>query len=186
MIREGGEESPRRYHPAPRTDPSYRPRPRCWRANHGDSMGAEAATGHRWGDPVLQPQVEIIRADAGRRGDERLVLAGGALSRITERSPEVDWTLDCVNCANTSAPEGLPTVCTNCGQPLLVRYPNRVPVLTDRAELRRRHGMWRFRPFLPLTPAETPVSLGEGDTPLLHACLGRALAWIRSGSRRRR
>jgi len=22
--------------------------------------------------------------------------------------------------------------------------------------------MWRFRPFLPLTPAETPVSLGEG------------------------
>ena len=68
----------------------------------------------------------------------------------------MDWTLECVNCGNTSGPEGLPTVCTNCGQPWLVRYPDRVPVLTDRAELRRRHGMWRFRPFLPLTPAETP------------------------------
>jgi threonine synthase len=29
--------------------------------------------------------------------------------------------------------------------------------------------MWRFRPFMPLTPSETPVTLGEGDTPLL-AC----------------
>jgi threonine synthase len=27
--------------------------------------------------------------------------------------------------------------------------------------------MWRFRPFLPLTPGENPVTLGEGDTPLL-------------------
>jgi threonine synthase len=65
-----------------------------------------------------------------------------------------------------------------------VRYPNRVSVLTDRAELRRRHGMWRFRPFLPLTPAETPVSLGEGDTPLLHVRrLGKSLGvdslWIK-------
>ena len=27
--------------------------------------------------------------------------------------------------------------------------------------------MWRFRDFLPLTPGEEPVTLGEGDTPLL-------------------
>jgi threonine synthase len=27
--------------------------------------------------------------------------------------------------------------------------------------------MWRFRPFLPLLPDEAPVTLGEGDTPLL-------------------
>jgi threonine synthase len=53
--------------------------------------------------------------------------------------------------------------------PWLVRYPDRVPTLVDRAELRRRHGMWRFRPFLPLKPGEEPVSLGEGDTPLLPA-----------------
>ena len=51
--------------------------------------------------------------------------------------------------------------------PWLVRYPARVPTLIDRAELHRRHGMWRFRSFLPLLPGEEPVSLGEGDTPLL-------------------
>ena len=28
--------------------------------------------------------------------------------------------------------------------------------------------MWRFRPFLPLAAGEHPVTLGEGDTPLLH------------------
>jgi threonine synthase len=39
--------------------------------------------------------------------------------------------------------------------------------MTERAELRRRFGMWRFRSFLPLTAGETPVTLGEGDTPLL-------------------
>jgi threonine synthase len=27
--------------------------------------------------------------------------------------------------------------------------------------------MWRFRPFLPLLPGEEPITLGEGDTPLL-------------------
>jgi threonine synthase len=28
--------------------------------------------------------------------------------------------------------------------------------------------MWRFLPFLPLAAGEAPISLGEGDTPLLH------------------
>jgi threonine synthase len=51
--------------------------------------------------------------------------------------------------------------------PWLVRYPSRTPTLLDRAELRRRHGMWRYRPFLPLLPGEEPITLGEGDTPLL-------------------
>ena len=51
--------------------------------------------------------------------------------------------------------------------PWLVRYARQAPTLVDRAELRRRHGMWRYRAFLPLAPGEEPVSLGEGDTPLL-------------------
>jgi threonine synthase len=29
--------------------------------------------------------------------------------------------------------------------------------------------MWRFRPFMPIDPNESPVTLGEGDTPLLAA-----------------
>ena len=82
-------------------------------------------------------------------------------------SPAADWVLECSNCDARRGPEGLPTVCQVCGMPWLVRYPDRVPTLIDRAELRRRHGMWRFRPFLPLVPGEEPVTLGEGDTPLL-------------------
>ena len=36
--------------------------------------------------------------------------------------------------------------------------------------------MWRYRSFLPLSPGEQPVTLGEGDTPLLHvARLGAEL-----------
>lgn len=38
-----------------------------------------------------------------------------------------------------------------------------------RGELLNRWDMWRFTPLLPLKPSETPVSLGEGATPLLAA-----------------
>jgi threonine synthase len=81
----------------------------------------------------------------------------------------MDWTLECSNCGNTAAPDGLPTVCPACGRPWLVRYPARTHPVTERAEVRRRHGMWRYRSFLPLAPGEEPVTLGEGDTPLLAA-----------------
>ena len=68
--------------------------------------------------------------------------------------------------------------------PWLVRYPTRAPTLVDRAELRRRHGMWRFRPFLPLVAGEEPITLGEGDTPLLRveatgARLGFGDLWVK-------
>ena len=78
-----------------------------------------------------------------------------------------DWTLTCSACDNTHDAAGLPTVCDRCGQPWLVRYVARSWSVTDRAEVRRGQGMWRFRGFLPLTPGEVPVTLGEGDTPLL-------------------
>lgn len=44
--------------------------------------------------------------------------------------------------------------------------------------------MWRYRPFLPLLSGEQPVTLGEGDTPLLEAGrigrrLGLADLWIK-------
>ncbi len=44
--------------------------------------------------------------------------------------------------------------------------------------------MWRFRPFLPLTAEEEPVSLGEGDTPLLRLnragnALGLEQLWLK-------
>lgn len=79
----------------------------------------------------------------------------------------MDWTLNCTACGAVRSAEGQATVCDTCGQPWLVRYPGRQPTLTDRVELRRRHGMWRFRNFLPLDDDEQPITLGEGDTPLL-------------------
>ncbi len=97
----------------------------------------------------------------------------------------MDWHLECSGCGTTSAPAGLPSVCAACGQPWLVRYPDRPPPsVTARAEVRRGQGMWRYRPFLPLLPGEQPVTLGEGDTPLLEVGrtgrrLGLADLWIK-------
>lgn len=79
----------------------------------------------------------------------------------------MDWHLECSDCGATASPEGLPTVCDRCARPLLVRYPGRAHPVTERAEVRRRRGMWRFRSFLPLESDEEPITLGEGDTPLL-------------------
>ena len=97
----------------------------------------------------------------------------------------MDWHLECSGCGRTRPADGLPTVCDRCGQPWLVRYPDRpLPGVTARAAVRRGHGMWRFRPFLPLEPGEPPISLGEGDTPLLPAPrtgarLGLPRLWIK-------
>jgi threonine synthase len=79
----------------------------------------------------------------------------------------LDWKLECSACAAVADPAGLPTVCHRCGQPWLVRYPARRQALEDRGNADRGAGMWRFRKFLPLADGEEPISLGEGDTPLL-------------------
>lgn len=98
----------------------------------------------------------------------------------------VDWSLECPACGATESPQGLPTVCP-CGHPWLVRYADRGLSLTDRADIRRGQGMWRFRRWLPLRPGEEPVTLGEGDTPLLPAVragthLGLQDLWIKDES----
>jgi threonine synthase len=80
----------------------------------------------------------------------------------------MDWILECSACKRTATPAGLPTVC-ECGQPWLVRYPERKPDPAERARYGSPRGMWRIRSFLPLMPDEEPVTLGEGDTPLLPA-----------------
>jgi threonine synthase len=97
----------------------------------------------------------------------------------------MDWLLECSACGTQRTPEGLPTVCDACGQPWLVRYPDRpLPTLTARAEVRRGQGMWRYRPFLPLAIGEVPITLGEGDTPLVDVPrtgrrLGQPDLWIK-------
>jgi len=79
----------------------------------------------------------------------------------------MDWILECSGCGNRRGPEGLPGVCERCGMPWLVRYPGRQPPLRARPATNEGDGMWRFHAFLPLVPGETPITLGEGDTPLL-------------------
>ena len=100
---------------------------------------------------------------------------------------QYDWYLECSACGTRGEPAGLPTVCPACGQPWLVRYPERRLSLTDRAEIHRGHGMWRFRRFLPLAEGEAPVTLGEGDTPLLRLdraapTLGYDHLWLKDES----
>jgi hypothetical protein len=75
FVKEDPEEVPARYDLPPAGDPGY-PLAAAWAllegANRGDSFGAEAATGFRWGDPLLRPQVEQIRLQAIKRRDDRL------------------------------------------------------------------------------------------------------------------
>lgn len=78
----------------------------------------------------------------------------------------LDWTLECSDCGATGSPDGLPSVCT-CGRPWLVRYPHRRPALAERDAGGTGQGMWRFRSLMPLAEGEAPITLGEGDTPLL-------------------
>ena len=68
-------------------------------------------------------------------------------------------------------------LCPSCGLPLLARYDLAAAKAWKRESLAGREPtMWRYREMLPLLPGDTPVTLGEGFTPLLHARrLGAAL-----------
>jgi threonine synthase len=98
-------------------------------------------------------------------------------------TPSIDWELHCTACGATDTADGLRTVC-RCGQPWLVRYPHRDWRSLRPADLGPDHGMWRYRAFLPLTPSQAPVTLGEGGTPLLPlpragAALGVPRLWLK-------
>jgi threonine synthase len=57
-----------------------------------------------------------------------------------------------------------------CGAPLLARYDLDAARRWPRESLQdRAPNMWRYRQLMPLFADETPVSLGEGFTPLIHA-----------------
>jgi threonine synthase len=60
-------------------------------------------------------------------------------------------------------------LCT-CGAPLLARYDLDAARSWRRESLAAREPtMWRYRELMPLFDGETPVTLGEGWTPLIHA-----------------
>ncbi len=78
------------------------------------------------------------------------------------------WSLECSSCGTTRSADGLPGVC-DCGQPYLVRYSCVPPPAVKSQLAGRSWTMWRYREWLPLGDDETPVTLGEGGTPLLAA-----------------
>ncbi len=87
----------------------------------------------------------------------------------------ISFSLECGACGEQLEFAPRASVCPACSKPLLVRYPLREmdgPELVESWNLRLCDvGMWRFREILPVAAGETPVSLGEGATPLL--ALGR-------------
>ena len=77
-----------------------------------------------------------------------------------------------------SAPCGAPVcdprvehhLCTACGAPLLARYDLYAARAWQKSALSAREpNMWRYRELMPLFDGESPITLGEGWTPLFHA-----------------
>jgi len=78
--------------------------------------------------------------------------------------------LECSQCNDHFDPRQVQTFCPKCQAPLLARYNlHAAREKLDRDEIRRHPwGMWRWRELLPVFDAGNIVSLGEGDSPLLH------------------
>ena len=58
----------------------------------------------------------------------------------------------------------------SCGAPLLARYDlDAARAWTKSSLAGREPTMWRYRELLPLFDGESPITLGEGWTPLIHA-----------------
>ncbi len=73
----------------------------------------------------------------------------------------------CVDCGRDHPLDYLPG-CPDCGGLLLVRYDRDRLAGVDLATL-DGPGIWRYAPFLPIADESHRVTLGEGQTPLLHA-----------------
>jgi len=72
------------------------------------------------------------------------------------------WRTACASCGHVLAEAGA-WECSICGGPAVIRYD-------DPAEPRRLgpgKGVWRYSAWLPLAEEASPVSLGEGATPLV-------------------
>ena len=81
----------------------------------------------------------------------------------------------CTSCGNAYPPEGVPYCCPTCGGLYDFRDPIHFnPEKVDRSQ----PGIWRFSQTFNLPPNIEPVSLGEGNTPLIWAkVLNRQVAF---------
>jgi threonine synthase len=79
--------------------------------------------------------------------------------------------LECPKCGKLFDSGNVQTYCHDCQSPLLAVYDlSTIRNKIDRDEFRHRPpGMWRWRELLPVVDERHMLTLGEGDTPLLHA-----------------
>jgi threonine synthase len=94
--------------------------------------------------------------------------------------------LRCTACGLRHEWQQLQNLCTACGKPLFAAYDLVVAgrTLTRETLGTREKSLWRYREVLPLPQEVEPVSLGEGETPLLRAQrfgepLGLTNLWIK-------
>lgn len=97
---------------------------------------------------------------------------------MTAVSTTAPWSLSCSACG-TSADLAGASVCGACGQPLFARFST-----APNPELAPRWDAWRYRALMPLLEGESPVTLGEGLTPLIESptlaeAVGVRRLWIK-------
>jgi threonine synthase len=93
------------------------------------------------------------------------------------------WTLRCSACAYTQSGDEPAGVCPDCAQPLFAVH-DPVPA----GGVGPRWDMWRYGAALPVRAGESPVSLGEGLTPLVESPVlarqvGVSRLWIKDEGR---
>ena len=79
--------------------------------------------------------------------------------------------LSCPECDQTFNPDQLQTYCHDCNSPLIATYEleSLGAGLTKDEMKTRPRGLWRWRELLPLKQRDNELTLGEGDSPILHA-----------------
>jgi threonine synthase len=79
--------------------------------------------------------------------------------------------LECSACGLEHEWSRLQNLCRSCQKPLLaiIDLAAASRTMIHETLLAREKSLWRYREVLPLPPDVEPVSLGEGDTPLLRA-----------------
>jgi len=86
--------------------------------------------------------------------------------------------LECPECRRKYNADQVQNFCEECLSPLLARYDmTRVAASVTRTQVAgRSRGLWRWAELLPVRKEKFRLTLGEGDTPLLHAPrLGKTL-----------
>src|SRR5215831_19765934 len=78
--------------------------------------------------------------------------------------------LECTACHATYSAEQLHSLCPKCNKVLYARYDldRARTTLTAESLSHRPRGMWRWRELMLVRQEQYIISLGEGDTPLMH------------------